>query len=352
MRFNSIFDVLERLVRRFCWFVLIPMIALLLAVQVTRQINRAMQSGDPEAFERHLKAAGGAWEKGDKDHSLAEMDAAAEVAPNSAKAHDVLAIVFKQFGRTRQALEHQEKATRLKGPPTLKDLHMLAEGYLDEHDIQNAKRLLDEDILVKWPESAEGQSLQGLILLADQNDADKRERAIVCFQRYLMARPDDQGIRFKLALCLSQAGKVEAAESELRSILAVDPDHWGAIHQLGEVLRLQGKQDEAEIFLSQHREIDAKLQRLRFLRTQRSLKQHTPEDLMELGALYMERKDYRKARDTFREYTRLRPKDPNGHQRSAEAYGKMGNEVEANYGSAIAQGLAQVTSSPSKSSLP
>jgi predicted Zn-dependent protease len=60
-----------------------------------------------------------------------------------------------------------------------------------------------------------------------------------------------------------------------------------------------------------------------------------------MGELYAERWEYRRARDAFLEYTRLRPKDPNGHRKLAEVYEKLGNEVEANFGLAIADVLGQ-----------
>jgi tetratricopeptide (TPR) repeat protein len=319
------------------------MIALLLAAQVTRQINRAMHSGDPDKFKQQLDAAGIAWKQGNKEESLKAVEAAAKVAPDDSKTHQMLAVMFKRFGRTRQSLEHTEKATRLQREPTLKDLAMLANGYLDENDIKNANRILEECILPRWPESADAELLRGLIALEDEEVVDREQTAIRCFRKALEKQPENQFVRFKLAQCFSQTGELEAAEAELRTILKQNANHWGAIHHLGDVLRLQGRMDEATVFLNQHEEIDAKLQRLRFLRTQRSLKQHTPENLLEMGTLYADRSDYRKARDAFLEYTRLRPKDPNGHRQLAKVHQTLGNETEANFGLTIAESLEQLS---------
>ena len=71
------------------------------------------------------------------------------------------------------------------------------------------------------------------------------------------ALADRQEVRYNLAIVYSAAGKLDLAESQLRAILDVDPDHAGACNNLGYQFAEQGRDlDAAERLIRHAIEVD------------------------------------------------------------------------------------------------
>lgn len=68
---------------------------------------------------------------------------------------------------------------------------------------------------------------------------------IAALERMLRSRPDDQRLRFGLALEYAGAGRREEAVRELRAYLASADDQGNAWGRLGALLRETGRDDEA-----------------------------------------------------------------------------------------------------------
>lgn len=80
--------------------------------------------------------------------------------------------------------------------------------------------------------------------------AGRARRAIKMLKRALDLAPDDSSVRYLLAQTLSTQGKKAELEQELRKIVADDPEHAGALNDLG-VIEVQAKNYDAAIALFQ-----------------------------------------------------------------------------------------------------
>jgi tetratricopeptide (TPR) repeat protein len=293
-----------------------------------------------------MLAADAADKQGQRTIALEKLKSAAVAAPADFKVQYELALAFRRFGQEPSFLAHLEKAIRLKGASALKQWAGLSEAYLDESDYANAKRVLQEDILPQWPGSGEACFLQGRLAMVQAKGKPDIARAVEHFERCLELQPDNAQARYHFAVCCFRDGDMDRAENELRKVLEGSPQFLPALHQMGEILRKKGKWEEAGPFLEKHQQLDAKLQRLRYLQVQYSLGRYSSPDLLELGQLYLEMDRLTAARGTFHLYTKLEPKDPEGHRHLAEVYARLHNALEAKSESQLAEALALAKEQP------
>jgi adenylate cyclase len=112
-----------------------------------RHLGLALQKGPQVAFVHYIAAVFYLWKK-DLDQSAAEADAALNLNPNYAQAHNSRGIVNIYGGHPLAAVPHIEQAIRLD--PAIKHLyvHFLGSAYLVAGDYKVAASLFRERILL------------------------------------------------------------------------------------------------------------------------------------------------------------------------------------------------------------
>jgi adenylate cyclase len=112
-----------------------------------RDLGLALQKGPQVAFVHYIGAVFYLWKK-DLDRSAAEADAALNLNPNYAQAHNSRGIVNIYGGHPLAAVPHIEQAIRLD--PAIKHLyvHFLGSAYLVAGDYKVAASLFRERILL------------------------------------------------------------------------------------------------------------------------------------------------------------------------------------------------------------
>jgi tetratricopeptide (TPR) repeat protein len=83
----------------------------------------------------------------------------------------------------------------------------------------------------------------------NQQTRPAQERAMKAFEEVLAAAPDDRHARFCLGLCAKALGLYPKALEAFRQVYQADPDDPYVGHQYADVLKVEGKDDEARAIL-------------------------------------------------------------------------------------------------------
>ena len=204
--------------------------------------------------------------------------------PDAWMAHDNLGICLFNTGRLEEALNHLQRAVRLKPDDAV--VHndygsaLQRSGRLDEGETEVRKALalapnlvaahadlveilkkqgkLNEaveeytTILQLVPNSGPGRAgLADTLCLLGRPDA-----AIPYYRDVLGANPGNMNVRIKLGLALIQNGDFAAAEPEFSSVLQADPRNAKAIDGLGYALAMQGRLDEGRVRFHEAMQLD------------------------------------------------------------------------------------------------
>jgi predicted Zn-dependent protease len=129
-----------------------------------------------------------------------------------------------------------------------------------------------------------------------------------------------------LGIASSHLGELDKAEPLLRAGLEKRPFDPVVLYQLGEVLRQQGKTDEATKYQDEHKRVSELQERRKQLEAQYSLKKHLPADLLELAWIYGQLGEFAKAASTLRVYTHLKPADSDGQRELARVCLKLDDQ--------------------------
>jgi Flp pilus assembly protein TadD len=320
----------------------VPMATCLLAALVTRQFLGATGGAKEARFQRTMSEAVQAYQGGNRPRALQRLQAAAQLAPKTADIHMELAGGFQALGQRHNAAQHFEQALRLTpamGEPA--GFAQLVQTYLDGGDAPEADRLLRNDLLRRWPEAAETLYAQGLLTLYRAKTTQDIEQAGQCFERSLRLKPGSQPARAQLGIVCWRLGQLTKAESLLREVLAKEPKNTVALFHLGQVLRVQGKLEESQKILLEHKRIDDLIERQRHLQLRYSLGQYEAVELLELGRIYAQLGELGRAASTLRVYTRLKPADPQGHEALARIVERLEDKESAKVEHELAQALAK-----------
>jgi tetratricopeptide (TPR) repeat protein len=298
---------------------LLPPMAFLLAAAVYQQLYYTRVGWRTDKAARHYEAALQAAKNEDNSTALRELLAASDLAPDDAAFHLGLSTGFHALGQKTRAARHLECGVRMQ-PPKLEAYLGVLRAYTDASLYADAERMLRQDLVSRWPNSAETVYYEGLIALYRDTGREGLQRAASSLERCLRLDPKHADGRYQYAVCLTRLGKPAEAERALKQVLKLSPSHRGASHKLAGVLRQQGKSVESRQVLEAFSRRDAAARRLRYLETQRGLKQITPAGLLELAGLYL---DFDRPADTetsLREYQLREPTDPRGYRKLAQLY--------------------------------
>lgn len=165
--------------------------------------------------------------EGKKDAAMAAFKKALEFAPKHADAHLALAGLYEQAGEKKQADASRMMAEQGGQPPVLND-----------------PLFLDLLIRLARPEAVFSITRQYMAL-------GQTEQAIEILRRAIATLPNDWNYHFQLGMILSMRGKPEEAVAEFRSVLQGDPSRPHIRTALAQALSDSGQFSEAEQLLKQ-----------------------------------------------------------------------------------------------------
>ncbi len=226
-----------------------------------------------------------------KDWEAAEADArqCARLDPKSAKAHNLLGVIYLDGLR-----QYRKEARAWKTALRLDPANEQAKANLAQ--------------LRRRPGFAKADDLngQGIALLEAGDPAEAQDR----FAQACQFDPDFAEALSNWALCLIEKGDLAAAWRKVEQALAEDPD-LGAAHDLKGILLLRGGRP-ADVLLAEAE-----------LRIAAELLPGEADPQANLGFLYLERKEHDKARAAFEI---ARQTDPD-HYRSQLGLGRLYREL-------------------------
>ncbi len=205
---------------------------------------------------------------GDRFSAAAEqLAAAAEIAPEQAKIHRQLGIARRYLGSWIQARDAFETALRLQ-PDHARAQALLGLTLLELEDWEGAKTAFAESRRLE-PQNVDAIYGAGEL----HRRRDRLSEATVDYRAALVADPYHLGSRWQLGLCLRDLGESESAQRHLKihrlinslsdnvvdrtrpeldrfqrtleSILALEPENWRALEDLGAVLEAREDPDAA-----------------------------------------------------------------------------------------------------------
>ena len=149
-----------------------------------------------------------------------------------------------------------------------------------------------------------GEALDGL-----QRDSE----AIVEFQQAAKVSPDEPDVHFGLGYLYWKSHHYDEAGREFEKVLVLDPKHAQAQTYLGDMAMKRMDLDKALILL----------------RKAVSEKSDIRLAYMDMGAVFMQQKQYADAVVALRRAVELDPAQPDAHYRLGRAYQAMGKTVES-----------------------
>jgi tetratricopeptide (TPR) repeat protein len=179
----------------------------------------------------------------------AEYGRLLEMAPGSARAHQLRGQSFEAQGRGAEA-EAEFEAALTAGPPSAEVLVALG-------DLRRAK--------VSFPE-ARAAYARAIELAPDHYDAlyglgvcdsyaGEHAKAGEFFRRALRVAPDSAPARLALGISLLQTGEMAAAVTELEEAARLEPRMRQAYYQLGRAFQALGRSAEAEAAFARAQEL-------------------------------------------------------------------------------------------------
>ncbi|MDD2702129.1 MAG: tetratricopeptide repeat protein, partial [Sideroxydans sp.] len=171
--------------------------------------------------------------------ALAPMEKAAALSPHDAEAHYNLGIALQELGKLDAAEASYAHALRIN--PDFAPAHGNRGAVLHSLGrLEDAENSLRRALQLK-PDYAEAYSNLGIVLHA----AGKFEEAQASYRSALQLKPDYATTHNNLGITLQKQGKLKEAASCYRQALALDPAYADAHYNLGNCLKESAHPDEA-----------------------------------------------------------------------------------------------------------
>ena len=258
-------------------------------VKAEQAFKRAV-TVEPKSIEAHTLLGNFYLAKRDSANAEQEFKAAASIAPVGSPARVTLADFYLMLNRPEEAKQVLTDINK-QAPDFLPAWRRTAQIALAEKKYEDSIRAL-EVILRKNPEDVDGHLLRGQIYLAQRETS----AAVDEFQRVLRQEPKSAPAHYQLALARLQAGNVDQAKLELREAKTDAPGFVDAQLLLAELNIRTGNIEPAIEELEATIEKQSKVARAYVL----------------LGGAYLAKKEAIKATETYRQFARLDPKNPQG----------------------------------------
>ena len=188
-------------------------------------------------------------------HDKGWLDRATESArqaeirnPDRAEVHRIAGLLNKTRGWYEQAVAEYLRAIELD-PANGDAFRFLGDAYLSDNQFEKAEAVFLKAIELDPRQYKNFRSLGFLYYKRGNYDA-----AATYFRQAVALAPDEPRIHFSLSTALSNLGQFEAAENELRWSIRLQETPV-ALHALGLVLMMQGKDRKAIPYISKALEI-------------------------------------------------------------------------------------------------
>jgi predicted Zn-dependent protease len=328
--------------QRYWLAVVLPPAVFLLAAGVTRQGFRAWDGYYYATWRKNFEASREAGARGDRVQALQKLTEAAKHAPDDPAVHRLLANGYQMLGRIDLAVESVERSMRRSGLHRGNDEQIwidLVKSYCEMKRFGDAERVLREDVLPRWPNSAGAYLYEGEIYLSRTGGSQNLGQARKSLEKSLSLDPKNIDAKYQYGVCMARLGRLSEAEQTFKDVLGADPDRSQAYHDLAGVLRQLGKRDEAERAATTFQKIHDRQARINHLQTQVSFQKIQPKNMLELGCLYLDAKQPDSAVQILVQYTKKEPTDPQGHRKLGEAYRRLDRLEEAQAAVKLAKAL-------------
>jgi Tfp pilus assembly protein PilF len=256
--------------------------------------------------------------------ALSALNRWVEVAPHSALAHQQRGWLLDRAMDHQGALADYRRAVELAADLVPARLR-LAELLLQENEVAEAAGHL-ELLHSRHPDRADVTARLGQCRF-QQGRADEARRLLEAAEARL---PDDPFLLIHLAKLDLQDSDPARAERRVRHLLAVDPADAEGQYVLIQVLRQQGKRDEAEACQGRYRDTQALLRRVNvLLRDEVERSPSDPATPSEAGMGLLRLGQDRLALYWLHEALRRDPDHQPSHRALADYYQRKGNQAKA-----------------------
>lgn len=271
------------------------------------QTFRRAVTVEPKSIEAHTLLGNFYLTKRDSPNAEQEFKAAAAIAPAGSPARVTLADFYLLLNRPEEAKQVLADINK-QAPDFLPAWRRTAQIALAEKKYDDSVKAINV-IFKKNPEDVDGHLLRGQVHLAQRQTSEAVEE----FQRVLHQEPKSAPAHYQLALARLQAGNVDQAKQELQEAKANAPGFVDAQLLLAELNIRTGNTDPAIEELEALIEKQPKVARAYVL----------------LGGAYLAKKQAAKATETYRQFARLMPKNPQGPYLVGLGLKDQGKEKEA-----------------------
>ena len=160
--------------------------------------------------------------------------------PENPRAHNNLGKALGQAGRIPEAIEHLERALRIKPDDNAEAHNNLGNALRQAGKIEEAIGHYEQALWI-GPDFAEAHYNLGIALA----QVGKIEEAITHYEQALRIEPDFAEAHYNLGLALSRIGKIQDAIGHYEQTLRLKPDYAEAHYNLGAALVRLGRLPEA-----------------------------------------------------------------------------------------------------------
>ncbi len=319
-------------------WIAVPLLTFLLAAVVTKNLVPAKRGVDGEQLPQTLAASLQKLDSGDRAGALDGLVRAGNMAPNNMAVQASLIGNFQALGEYKPAAEAIERTLRAmpKERQTAQSYAGLCEYLLNHGDIDNAKRVLADDLMARWPDAVESAYIQGKVALKGATGEDDLSAAAKQLQECVALNPDHVPSKLQLGIAYRRLGELDQAEPLLRTVLEQRPFDPVVLYHLGEVLRQQGNTAQAAKVLDEHKRVSDLQERRKLLESQYFLNQLEPDELLELGQIYAQLENFAQAARTLRAYTQRQPADADAHRELANVCLKIDDKEGARIATELA----------------
>jgi superkiller protein 3 len=197
---------------------------------------------DPNLFEARLNLGILLIQMNNPQAALEHLEKAATLKPDHLRAQLYYGRALALTGQTERAEKQYQTVLRLD-PSLASAQYDLGQLYLQQKSYQEAlgsfQKASERDPALSQAQLGMALAMEGL---------KDEVNAVVHFEQYLAAHPDDQETRFHLARLYLELGKNQQAYDGLQSVHRLKPETPGLAAALGDVCSLLKKYPEAEKF--------------------------------------------------------------------------------------------------------
>jgi tetratricopeptide (TPR) repeat protein len=170
--------------------------------------------------------------------AIDHFEALTRLKPSDTDSYVILGRLYKLNNQPAKA-EAAFKKILTSDPSSRNALSSLAQLYTDQGDYAQAIELL-----TKIPDSDMDGPLLGMLAYA-YSQAHESDKSVEIFEKAMARDPDNQDIRRAYVEALMEAGKADAARTELQKILKADPEDGQSYVRLSQLDRQAGRFEQA-----------------------------------------------------------------------------------------------------------